>query len=226
MVDAVYLAWVSYGTAGLGSPVCYLILLQLTTVSLIASWRTGVKLALLSSLLLLSAYYAQRADILVRLGNPHVRLGGGYRELVVLAGLFWLIAIATSTLAAINERELRRRRYDLEALARLALRLEAVDEPSAVGAVLLEEVADAFGYERAMLVQRRQGQLVALAWRGAPAGEDVLLAAFEPVEAPVVTRALEENRTALVSRTEAEQRRRDRRLRGDFAQRDRRAAAR
>ncbi len=203
MVDAVYLAWASYGTAGLGSPVCYLILLQLTTVSLIASWRTGVKLALFNSLLLLSAYYAERADILTRLGNPHVRLGAGYRELVVTAGVFWLIAIATSTLAAVNERELRRRRYDLEALARLALRLEAVDEPSAVGAVLLAEVADAFGYERAMLVQRHEGQFVALAWRGG-ADEDVSWAPFDPIDAPVVTRALEENCTALVARAEAE----------------------
>ncbi len=204
MVDAVYLAWVSYGTAGLGSPVCYLILLQLTTVSLIASWRTGVKLAMFNSLLLLSAYYAERAHILTRLGNPHVRLGGGYRELVVTASVFWLIAVATSTLAAINERELRRRRYDLEALARLALRLETVDELSAVGAVLLAEIADAFGYEHAMLIQRREGRLVPLAWRGGPAGEDVGWAAFDPVDAPVVTQALEENRTALVARAEAE----------------------
>jgi len=204
MLDAVYLAWVSYGTAGLDSPVYYLILLQLTTVSLIASWRTGVKLALFDSLLLLSAYYAERAGILTRLGNPHVRLGAGYRDLVITASVFWVIAIATSTLAAINERELRRRRYDLEALARLALRLEAVDEPSAVGAVLLTEVAEAFGYERAVLVQQSQGQLVPLAWHGAPPGEDVIVAPFDPMEAPVVTGALEENRTTLVAREQAE----------------------
>jgi len=204
MVDAVYLAWVSYGTAGLPSPICYLILLQLTTVALIASWRTGVKLALLQSLLLLSAYYAERADILTRLGNPHVRLGGGYRELVVTGGVFWLIAISTSTLAAINERELRRRRYDLEALARLALRLETVDDPAAVGAVLLAEVADTFGYERAMLVQQREGHFVPLAWGGGPTGKEAVWAPFDPVDAPVVTEALQENRTALVARAQTE----------------------
>ena len=38
--------------------------------------------------------------------------------------IYWIVAVATATFAAVNERELRRRRYDVEALRRFALALE------------------------------------------------------------------------------------------------------
>jgi diguanylate cyclase (GGDEF)-like protein len=78
----------------------------------------------------------------------------------------WAVAIATSTYAAVNERELRRRRYDLEALARLAFRLETTTEPLAVGEGLLEVVADDFGFERAALVVLSADGLSLLAHHG------------------------------------------------------------
>jgi len=54
-----------------------------------------------------------------------------------------------------------------------------------------------------VVIQRREGHLVPLAWSGAPPGE-VASAPFDPVDAPVVSWALEENRTALVARAQAE----------------------
>ncbi len=41
--------------------------------------------------------------------------------------------IVTAAFSAVNERELRRRRYDLEALAKFSLRLESVTKGSDVG---------------------------------------------------------------------------------------------
>jgi diguanylate cyclase (GGDEF)-like protein len=200
LLDGVFLAWASYGTGGLASPVGYLVLLQLTSVALIASWRTAVKLAIWSSLLLLCAYYAQRTGVLGQLGNPHVNFGGGYRDVVIRSSVFMLVAFVTSTFAAVNERELRRRRYDLEALAALALHLEVADDPTAVGSILLGDVADAFEYERGVVVEVRQGRLVALASHGLPSGDSL---SWEEVDAPViVTEAIEEGRTVRIARSE------------------------
>jgi len=46
IADGVYLAWSSWATGGAQSPVRYLIILHLIAVALLASHRTGMKLAL------------------------------------------------------------------------------------------------------------------------------------------------------------------------------------
>ena len=64
MIDGVYLAWTSYATGGVVSPLRFVIVLHLVTVALLASYRTGMKLAMWHSLLLLVVYYAQEAQLL------------------------------------------------------------------------------------------------------------------------------------------------------------------
>src|SRR5947199_9043139 len=64
MVDGVYLAWAMYLTGGSNGPLRYLVMVHLGAVTLLASYRTGVKLALWYSLLQLCVYYAERAGIL------------------------------------------------------------------------------------------------------------------------------------------------------------------
>ena len=64
MIDGLWLAWASYVTGSLSSPVRYLVLLHLGAVALLASYRTGLKLALWHSLLLLVVYYGQQAELL------------------------------------------------------------------------------------------------------------------------------------------------------------------
>src|SRR3954453_6353670 len=64
MLDGVYLAWAAYLTGGSGGPLRYLMLLVLGAVTLLASYRTGVKLALWHSLLQFCVYYAERSGIL------------------------------------------------------------------------------------------------------------------------------------------------------------------
>src|SRR5436190_9203216 len=60
IVDGLWLAWASYVTGSLSSPVRYLVLLHLGAVALLASYRTGLKLAMWHSLLLLAAYNGQQ----------------------------------------------------------------------------------------------------------------------------------------------------------------------
>ena len=63
LVDGVYLIGAMYLTGGMGSPIRFLVYLHLVAVSLLASYRTGLKLALWDSLLLLVVLYAQAAQL-------------------------------------------------------------------------------------------------------------------------------------------------------------------
>ena len=115
-----------YATGGTQSPIRFVVYLQLVAVSLLASYRTGLKMALWDSLLLFVVLYAQAA----RLVSPvDVAPGVGIefdRMPVLNVTSFWLFAIATSIFSAINERELRQRRADLQALVDVGARLDAV----------------------------------------------------------------------------------------------------
>src|SRR5438270_7005446 len=101
MLDGLYLAWASYLTGGSNGPLRYLILVHLGAVTLLASYRTGVKLALWHSLLQLCVFYAERAGILKVAG------GGSsdewYRMIAFIVAL-WTLTLTISTLAAVNER--------------------------------------------------------------------------------------------------------------------------
>ena len=197
IADGFYLAWASYATGGSASPLRYLILLHLIAASLLGSYRTGLKLALWHSLLLWVVYQAQEAGILRPAADALGGLPGSELErLLTFAAMFWFVAIATASFSAINERELRRRKFDLEALAGMADRLEREREPLAVADIVLESVADAFGFERAALVSAEEGNLSLVASRGSV---NLVGAAPVPGIESSVRAALESRRTVLVA---------------------------
>lgn len=158
VVDATYLVYASYLTGGMQSPLRYTVLLHLIAVALLASYRTGLKLVIWYVLLFLVEYYLPSS-------TPHANLVKGYAGVVVFAGVAAAIAFGTSSLSAVNERELRRRRYDLEALAKLAVDLEQASDPIGVAETTLGSIVDAFGIERMALIQLRPGPEL-LAGRG------------------------------------------------------------
>lgn len=196
ILDGVFLAWASYVTGGSGSPVRYLIVLHLIAVALLASYRTGMKLALWHSILLLCAYYGQDAELLRPLEeDSSLGIGDPFEQLLAFSVVFWLVAIVTSSFSAVNERELRRRRYDLEALAVMARRLEEAAGSADAADVLVDTVADTFDVERAAVLAAPGGeQLGVLASRG-----DVRDAGVHSDGDSVVRRAMTEHRTQLVT---------------------------
>jgi diguanylate cyclase (GGDEF)-like protein len=153
MFDGLYLAWVSYLTGGTSGPLRFLVLVHLSAVTLLASYRTGITLALWHSLLQLCVYYAQRGGFL---GGPRPDAGDGYRLLGFVVAL-WMLTITIATLAAVNERELRRRRHELEQLAQMGRALEDANDPLSVGDVLLDALADTFGFRRMALFEVADG---------------------------------------------------------------------
>ena len=190
--DGVFLAWASWATGGSNSPVRYLIILHLIAVALLASHRTGVKLALWHSLLLLVVRYAQQADVLASPPGDEASMG----QLMAFSSVFWFVAIVTASFSAVNERELRRRRYDLEALAGMARRLEQASGSTPVAEVLVDHVRETFEVERAAVLASPDGaSLGVLAHRG-----DVHVeVTVEPGPGSAIASAMRSRATRLVS---------------------------
>jgi diguanylate cyclase (GGDEF)-like protein len=170
LVDGVYLAWVTYITGGTQSPLRFLVYLHLVAVSLLASYRTGLKIALWDSLLSLVVLYAQAASLIPNHESaPGLvpRAGTGLAALPVFnLTAFWLVAIVTAAFSGLNERELRRRRADSEALATMATEMEELHRPTEIAEKLLQWLGDGFGFGRAVVLGGGE-RVSVLAERGA-----------------------------------------------------------
>ena len=166
LIDGVFLALASYATGSTQSPIRFLTYLHLVGVSLLASYRTGLKVALWHSLLLFVVLYLQAAQLL-----PAVDVVPGLaiefdRMPVLNVTSFWLFALATSVFSAMNERELRNRRADLQSLVDIGARLDAVTDPVHQSQLLLDGLAERFGFERGVVIGATDGQAIVLAARG------------------------------------------------------------
>jgi diguanylate cyclase (GGDEF)-like protein len=181
LLDGLYLAFAMYVTGGTQSPMRFLIYLHLVAVSLLASYRTGLKVALWHSLLLFVVLYAQAAMLLPPVDTvPGVAIA--FDSLPVLnVTAFWLFALATSIFSAMNERELRNRRADLEALVDLGSALDAVADPVHQARIVLDALADRFDTRRGVVLGASEDRIVVLAGRGvadvqsAPAAVDAIV---------------------------------------------------
>ena len=202
LLDGVYLAFAMYATGGTQSPMRFLTYLHLVAVSLLASYRTGLKIALWHSLLLFVVLYAQAARLL-----PPVDLAAG-REVVfdripvLNVTSFWLFALATSIFSAMNERELRQRRADLQALVDVGAQLDDVGDPIHQARIVLDALAGRFGFQRGLLVGASEDKVVVLAARGAA---DVPTAAVEPDA--IIRKAWERREALTVKRLDGERNR-------------------
>jgi two-component system cell cycle response regulator len=167
LADGIFLAWTAYATGGTLSPLRYLVLVHLIMVTLLASYRTGLKLALWHTLLLFVVFHAEEAGLIKAVDLAYENLPGtDYQRLINFAIAFWLVGITTAAFSAVNERELRRRRVDLEALAHMASALEKVAKPDEVGEVLVRSMADTFGFERVVALGEPRGEPKLLAHHG------------------------------------------------------------
>jgi diguanylate cyclase (GGDEF)-like protein len=166
ILDGLYLAYAMYMTGATASPIRFLIYLHLVAVSLLASYRTGLKIALWHSLLLFVVLYAQAASLLPPVDVIPGRAIDFDRMPVLNVTSFWLFALATSVFSAMNERELRQRRADLQALVDVGARLDDVADPVLQARVVLDGISARFGFERGLVIGAADGKLVVLASRG------------------------------------------------------------
>jgi diguanylate cyclase (GGDEF)-like protein len=163
LIDGVYLAAATYATGGTQSPFRFLIYLHLVAVSLLASYRTGLKIALWHSLLLFVVLYAQAANLLPPVDVVPGRAIEFDRMPVVHVTSFWLFALATSIFSAINERELRQRRADLQAMVDVGARLDEARDPVVQSRIVLDGLVAHFGFSRGLILGVSDAQVLALA---------------------------------------------------------------
>ncbi|WP_448614211.1 diguanylate cyclase [Modestobacter sp. URMC 112] len=140
ILDAVHLGWALYLTGGITGPVVYLIVLHVLAVTLLGSFRSGLKLALWHSLVVMCALEGVTTGLLPANGGVD-----GFDKLTysIFLAAVWVTAVTTAGLGAVNERELRRRRYDEAALRRLAAALHEADTTTLVAEALLDFTVDA-----------------------------------------------------------------------------------
>jgi two-component system, cell cycle response regulator len=164
ILDAVHLGWALYLTGGITGPVVYLIVLHVLAVTLLGSFRSGLKIALWHSLVVMCVLEGISTGLLPAAGGVE-----GFDKLSysVFLTVVWVTAVTTAGLGAVNERELRRRRYDLEALAAMATQLEDTSDSVSVAETVLASVGDTFGFERTLLFAAQDdGDLTLLAYTG------------------------------------------------------------
>jgi two-component system, cell cycle response regulator len=144
--DGVVLATGWHWLGDSGGPSGMLIILYAMSITLVATFRTGIKMVLWQSLLLVLVDDAQAVGLLAPQRAFPVR------DLVFFLGWLWTATLATATLAAVNERELRRRRYDQQVLRELALALSSDQDPADVGATLARFAVAELSGRRAAVV--------------------------------------------------------------------------
>ena len=169
IIDGTVLVWLS--EVGSITNVRYLIFLHMAAVVLLASHRTGLKMAMWYTLLLYTVFFAGRQGTLgLHPAAPGTVARWDLGQLSVFVGSVWGVAIATAGFSSVNERELRRRRFDLEALAQFAVALERASDRQTVAAVLLDSLAENFPVGRLLLLSAglRPAVLGQLGLDGAP----------------------------------------------------------
>ncbi|MCU1594729.1 MAG: diguanylate cyclase, partial [Frankiales bacterium] len=153
--------------------------------------------ALWYSLLLVTMRNATARGLLPETAPPHLSgYGSADQRLAIFVTVLWLVAISTSSLSAINERELRRRRGDLEALTSLAEQIERTDDSSSVARTLLDAAVSSFGFPRGVVLASAEGHLPLLASFGLD--EDVARRPGRPGASAVVAEAQGQKSTVLV----------------------------
>lgn len=202
LADGAYLAWATYATGGAESPLRFLPYVHLIAVTLVGSYRTGLKIALWHSLLFFVVFYAQEAQLIDPAHTPTggVLERGAWERLSVFNVIaFWFVAISTAAFSWLNERELRRRNIEFRNLAAMAQELEAIDEPNTIAQVLLESLVEGFGFQRGAVLASRDGDLELLAHT-----ESNDPPPPQPGRDAVVQRAMESRQPVLVKKLDPE----------------------
>ena len=167
LADGVYLAWVMYLTGFVQSPLRFMLYLHLIAVTLLASYRTGLKIALWHSLLFFVVFHAQLAGLLdLRAAGGDVQALGGaveYRPSIFNVTAFWVVALGTALFSFVNERELRHRKNDLESLSEMGVELENASDAANVAEACLTRVCDTLRFRRGLLVAGPAGARKVLA---------------------------------------------------------------
>lgn len=192
LVDGVYLAVVVALTGGGVEAVRLLPYVHVVGVTLLCSYRTGLKLALWHTLLLLLTIEAARTGVLHGRIGADVTANVATTASLTIAGL-WAFALGTGVFAAASERQLRRQKHDLARLSAMVARVDADPEASDIPNVVLDELCSTFGFSRGVVLASPHDDLELLASAGIDSPADVAVGVDR-----VVSRAWEQRSSQLL----------------------------
>jgi diguanylate cyclase (GGDEF)-like protein len=204
-VDPDYLAVMALPSGGAQSDFILLFTVQLISVTLLASPRAGIRLAMWDSVLLLSVTWLQLGAPLGQLlGTPQVVAPTGGAVALRIGG-FWAVALTTASFSALSELELRRSKAHLDALTTMAAQIEEAMEsgcePEEIAAIFLKSVLFPFAFKQVAVIWERKAQVLAARFV-AGAEQVVALDPGPPESAPlqgaIAARALQGHQPLLV----------------------------
>jgi len=150
-LDAVYLAIICTPSGGPRSPLVVLFAVQLIAVTLLVSERAGIRMALWDSFLFICIPTLSLSDrIGAMLGVSEVAAPSSAQTALAIMG-FWVVAICTAFFSSVSERELRRSKSEMAALAEMASELEGVTGEDEILSILLSTLVSAFPFRRGAL---------------------------------------------------------------------------
>lgn len=181
-LDALYLAVVTTPGGGPRSQLVVLFAVQLIAVTLLASERAGIRIALWDTFLfILIPTLSLSGGIGSLLGLHLIAAPPAAQTALAIMG-FWVVALCTAFFSSVNERELRRSKVELEALAEMATRLEGVRGEAEILALVLRTLVADFPFRRGAVWWQRSGRPEGLTVAGT--GERVTSVAIDPRLAP------------------------------------------
>jgi diguanylate cyclase (GGDEF)-like protein len=148
LIDGLVICLAISLSGGYRSPLLFLVFLDVMGVTLVASYRTGLKLAVWCALLLLLAHAAADAGIIDEGTVVNDRIAA------VSAATFLLFALCTAMFSAVNERSLRDSRAHLESLVALGADLERAIRADDVTSSLVRHLCSRLGFTRATVLMQ------------------------------------------------------------------------
>jgi signal transduction histidine kinase len=196
LADGIYLAWVTLVTGGAISPLRFLFFVHVIVVTLLVSYRTGLKLTAWESLLFLVVVQAHTMPALTPEAVGPSGIDLTLYTALTLAGL-WMTAFATAAFSALNERELRRQKADLGRLADMTVAIDGAEDTSRIGQIVLDALVESFGFTRGVMLSSRGVDLRPIASTGdvataqLPVGRDELMERAWRSKRPALTAVLD-----------------------------------
>jgi signal transduction histidine kinase len=195
LLDGLALAAAVAATGAATSPVRFLAFGHVVVVTLLFSYRSGLKIAMWHSLLYLLVAFSEPAQII-----------GGDRSYATIETTtiwtivwLWLATLVTATFAALSERELRRQKVDLERLSAMLRRIQSAESAPEIADILVVELTDTFAFRAGAVLASPEGELSPIATVG-----DVVSSRQSLPEDPVVRRALSERSVVALQRFDEE----------------------
>jgi signal transduction histidine kinase len=174
LLDGLFLGTAVAVTGGATSPLRYLAFAHVMAVTLLLSYRSGLKLALWHTMLYLLVASSEPSGLV---DTTRESSSGTVTGTVV--GL-WATTLGAATLAALSERQLRRRKVDLERLSAMLGRMQVADDARDIARILLDELCETFGFRRGAVFAAAEGDLEMVAAVRVPPS-DASLIGMEPL---------------------------------------------